>query len=384
MQTKADVQLLDRIVNKLVRRPTLGRLFYRLAAGPGFTEVVDPLLEKIDIPRIRKIISSNAFSIADETADTRRNWEFMQEQQRLQRPMTEGERRRSLSSKLSTGSGLWLNESMFNHSCTPNCTWSQIGDYIMIRTTRPVAKGEELCVSYCPLSHSYAERVETFSSWISPNVGFICQCPWCTAIRSNEKLRSAESEISRASKQASRLVSLEQTPMGLAAEKVIPSHSRRELIAYLSSFPLAVQHYPAATLYVMEGTWLSFKSDYPGALSCYQKAADIGHAVRGDASLDWAKDLWRVAGGALLNNNSQLAIEKLDAIWKSDLFAAFECPATARSAFCDLTCKYTLPWWSDDCDPKREGTVLNLARKACNKEIAIGKASKRMKKKKRR
>jgi len=47
-----------------------------------------------------------------------------------------------------TGVALYIEPSYFNHSCTPNVARFNVGDVACFRTNRPVAAGEELCISY--------------------------------------------------------------------------------------------------------------------------------------------------------------------------------------------------------------------------------------------
>lgn len=84
----------------------------------------------------------------------------------------------------SNGSGLWIEPSLFNHSCIPNCIVNQSGDYMFIRTNRDINKNEELFVKYTDILDSFSDRVNTFNSWgEGGNASFICKCPRCTLCR---------------------------------------------------------------------------------------------------------------------------------------------------------------------------------------------------------
>ena len=47
-----------------------------------------------------------------------------------------------------SGTGLWLQASRFNHSCTPNCYTQVTGDTIWVRAARNIRTGEELTYNY--------------------------------------------------------------------------------------------------------------------------------------------------------------------------------------------------------------------------------------------
>lgn len=66
------------------------------------------------------------------------------------------------------GCGIWMNKSLFNHSCIPNCRWTYIGDHIFVETTRNVHAREELSLSYLDPNTTFSVREEIFSRWIDP------------------------------------------------------------------------------------------------------------------------------------------------------------------------------------------------------------------------
>lgn len=70
--------------------------------------------------------------------------------------------------------GVWITISLLNHSCLPNCFYFGIGQYLILKSTSFIRKGEELFINYVhPLP--YLSRQETlFSKW-----GFKCRCQLC-------------------------------------------------------------------------------------------------------------------------------------------------------------------------------------------------------------
>jgi hypothetical protein len=81
-----------------------------------------------------------------------------------------------------TGTGLYRNASMFNHSCDPNVNHYSVGDVSLFRLTRHAKSGEELCISYIGsdlLCEAKSVRYEFLS-----NRDFECACAKCN--ESNE------------------------------------------------------------------------------------------------------------------------------------------------------------------------------------------------------
>jgi hypothetical protein len=76
------------------------------------------------------------------------------------------------------GAGLYALLSSFNHSCEPNAAVSSVADTheIVLKTTRPVKAGEEISITYIPLTHScsVAERQQLLKHYL-----FTCGCPRC-------------------------------------------------------------------------------------------------------------------------------------------------------------------------------------------------------------
>merc|ERR1719401_3006635 len=108
---------------------------------------------------------------------------------------------------------LFLKAARVNHSCLPNTVWQILGHEgplggsawasgapvgthspprLVLRTSRPVAKGEELTIDYIPeLGHLAAPERR---SLLQQEFGFLCDCKLCTsqARRSSEPAEEAE------------------------------------------------------------------------------------------------------------------------------------------------------------------------------------------------
>ncbi|CAF1930772.1 unnamed protein product [Rotaria magnacalcarata] len=81
--------------------------------------------------------------------------------------------------------------SMFNHSCSPNCLWYLIGDYLFIYVCASnIRCGDELTISYCPLwISSLNERTSQLRQFGITS----CRCLLCSYDRSN--MPQYESEL---------------------------------------------------------------------------------------------------------------------------------------------------------------------------------------------
>ncbi len=83
----------------------------------------------------------------------------------------------------SMGFGLFPLGSIFNHSCLPNCIYTNEGPQLVVRLLRPVLEGEELCVNYTEL---YAARDERRAE-LHATKSFECRCRRCTLSPASEE-----------------------------------------------------------------------------------------------------------------------------------------------------------------------------------------------------
>jgi hypothetical protein len=82
-----------------------------------------------------------------------------------------------------SGQGLWLDGSLFNHSCIENANRVFRGDFMFVYANQHIPEGKEICLSYTPHS-SLPKRQEVFESF-----GFICDCALCVAEKAIPQLR---------------------------------------------------------------------------------------------------------------------------------------------------------------------------------------------------
>ncbi|KAJ7444560.1 hypothetical protein B0H11DRAFT_2088646 [Mycena galericulata] len=73
------------------------------------------------------------------------------------------------------GWSMYVSASYFNHDCVPNVRKERAGRALLFYTTRDVAVGDELCISYINIADGVADRRKELSS----NWYFDCVCQRC-------------------------------------------------------------------------------------------------------------------------------------------------------------------------------------------------------------
>ena len=81
----------------------------------------------------------------------------------------------------SSGCGLAVTASRFNHRCAPNCGRKFIADHnlLTIFVESPIFEGEELTISYT--SKKVQEGVEAFQKHMMSAWNFVCTCNICSS-----------------------------------------------------------------------------------------------------------------------------------------------------------------------------------------------------------
>jgi tetratricopeptide (TPR) repeat protein len=157
------------VIQKVLANPSIGPKLLSLYAGPDY-----PALENLDIPmldgrpvvdifRLENIIEYNSFGYAHDADLTSYG------NAALATPGTD---------QLNGSMGLWLHSSTINHSCLYNAEHSFIGDMIIFRATRDIAKDEEITTLYKEVNADYETRDAALRTW-----GFSCDCKLCEADR---------------------------------------------------------------------------------------------------------------------------------------------------------------------------------------------------------
>lgn len=238
---------------------------------------------------------------------------------------------------------------------------------MFIRSTRPIAAGEELCIVYTSVEASFAERTKTFQHWIRPHEGFECACELCQLLRSDSKLKKMEALVCKAFKEAGAQVALMGIPMAKAADRVMSLEKRDEVLRAYAKVPLRLQYPTVSNVEIMNGTCKSVQGDKQGALACYERAAAIGYAARGGTTCRHAKDLWRIVGASMACGKMQQAMETLASIWHGTYWEGIPLHEI-RPAFTALTLRYTLPWWDDRQNASLQQQMLAMVAEICTTE----------------
>lgn len=257
LSDERSVQLVGQVVRLLWKSPSLGESFYSLSTGSQDTNVRPTNdMDKVDLPRIRAILTSNAFGQNSEAENVvHKKWKAMNGESMMANILEQKE-----------GSGVWNKESMFNHSCTPNCSWSQIGDQMFVKAIKDIKKDEELRISYVSREHTtYEERKKMFQNWTKRNVGFVCACDHCDLLRKHGDLCRLSGEVDKAYATAAKSVTLISLSMAAAAESVIPTQRRAFIKKQFSKLPLCLQPLSMAKLHVLECSVLASQRGHCGS-----------------------------------------------------------------------------------------------------------------------
>lgn len=157
------------VIQKVLANPSIGPKLLSLYAGPNYPPLENlhiPMLDGrpvIDIFRVENIIEYNSFGYAHDADLTSFG------NAALATPGADSK----------DGSmGLWLHASAINHSCLYNAEHSFIGDMIIFRATRDIAKDEEITTLYKEVNADYETRDAALRTW-----GFSCDCKLCEADR---------------------------------------------------------------------------------------------------------------------------------------------------------------------------------------------------------
>ncbi|KAJ5682575.1 hypothetical protein N7462_005740 [Penicillium macrosclerotiorum] len=200
-------QLIGMIAQKLYRNPSMLSRFIDLHHGThdSFDIRVDGQVV-VDTFLIQKTISLNGFGCP-----------LLSRQSHIKSSISDDIAKDE--NKKFHSSGMWCMASYINHSCLSNTRRSFIGDMMIVRASRDIAKDTEITFWYQSPIGNQDEKLSDLQNW-----GFKCDCAICDSIRglsktvlSTRKRLSAELEKlfnSKKLKQAqieSTLASIEQT-----------------------------------------------------------------------------------------------------------------------------------------------------------------------------
>ena len=283
--------LVHEVIHKAMARPECATQLYSLDAGPQYSAAPPPQSPAaiVDVDRIRGLCAVNAFRAQGDP------WERL----------THGPGHVGAPPPPGLGSGLWLRESLLNHSCAPNCTWLQIGDFQFTFTTRAVAAGEELCIAYCA-AMPFTDRREALAHW-APGRGFECRCERCAWLRARPALAQVEAEVLAVRDRVWQRMRLQGISMAAAGDAELDAGRRAELSAALQPLPLRQQQ-PLQEVLLLDAAALEAQGAYGEALGLYQRVADIREAAGvGPVDVEWAMDRCNIARAMLLCGQTEAA-----------------------------------------------------------------------------
>ena len=286
-----EVSHVHQAVNAIRRNPKHAAAFYRLEAGGQMPKSSqDCERSAVDLPRIRSILESNRFGVDINSPSSPFTLKTSQE-----------------DDEEYVGVGLWLDVSMYNHSCTPNCTWAQIGNHMFVYACKDVKKGEELCIGYVHPALSYLDRKERFAKW-SGGMGFECACEWCSW------MRTSPSQFQEMNEE----VKLAQMRMGSgyfsSFDELLSPSRRVEIRAAHADVPKRFQQ----TVYnvcMLEALQAASSADRERALVAVKEAAALGYAIRGGLRQETrVQDLVVLSAAHMTCNQDKEAQEALDTL----------------------------------------------------------------------
>ncbi|KAL0218315.1 hypothetical protein RCL1_009163 [Eukaryota sp. TZLM3-RCL] len=122
--------------------------------------------------------------------------------------------------------GIWLKQSLINHSCVPNCTRIFVGDFMFAFTTTEIHPGEEICCSCIDFSKPFSERREELSNHCL-GFGFTCKCERC---KHGKELDSMEKDVCKL------VTAVMSNPM-IHLDSIVSKSRRNEILSKMRSLP---------------------------------------------------------------------------------------------------------------------------------------------------
>ncbi|XP_065673602.1 uncharacterized protein LOC136090690 [Hydra vulgaris] len=214
--------MLPYLVQKIIRNSNICDQVYRLSDGFSELHLQESFFstdnidkDKVDVVRLRGIIDTNAF----DTCTSGKIYDYS--------------KKRKIQMKCS---GLFYFSSYFNHSCTSNCDWFTIGQYLFIITNRNIEAGEELTIPYTENDGEFENVQQIFKNWNNYG-GFTCYCARCNYLRDNTDILNACTLVDNAYSKAYFLFSTEKIDMFNASNQVMTPNQRSELFQIFDKSP---------------------------------------------------------------------------------------------------------------------------------------------------
>ncbi|EGP88877.1 uncharacterized protein MYCGRDRAFT_39064 [Zymoseptoria tritici IPO323] len=162
MSTGTHTTRLISVVNKLLHNPNQAALFSELNDGGGYTpqskiKLVDGVVP-VDTFQVQAALEINGFGCPEMATAI-------------------GTRPEEKEEASDTATGVWITASFANHDCIGNAHRSFIGDFMIIRATKDIAKDEEILHTYVEANDDH----EQFQKTLQRSWDFKCRCRLCVA-----------------------------------------------------------------------------------------------------------------------------------------------------------------------------------------------------------
>lgn len=165
----AHANLLFGLVQKMTHNSREAARFLDLYAGgysPKCTGQVVDGVTALDTFHVQAIVEHNAFGCATSG-------------------YTEKEETTKVISESSSSAGIWIVASYANHACDGNVSRSFIGDFMIVRACRNIAKDEEILMPYRSPDADFSET----QKYLQKSWKFKCECEICTAEEKSETIQ---------------------------------------------------------------------------------------------------------------------------------------------------------------------------------------------------
>ncbi|KAJ4458326.1 putative Protein unc-45 B [Paratrimastix pyriformis] len=274
MDMGASAHLVPLTVQFLMNHPERAAELYLLTTGRDHEEPADGAA--VDTPRIENICAQLTILSSHENRPDCNPAEAL------------AACKAKMNEHKATPTGLWGKPSLFNHSCAPNCGWETVGDFLFVRTLRPVPARDELCLPYVDTVQLWKKRYRTLK-----NLGFDCLCERCLFSRAHPEVVALEERMKKLHESAMELSTqgmnfAEAAPRHLISTarhlpvwsgQVIPSPAEcRTIHSQLAAYPLC-QQAARRDLANMEFWQAANRSQWPEARRLAELARDIGRAM---------------------------------------------------------------------------------------------------------
>ncbi|KAK0656918.1 hypothetical protein B0T16DRAFT_318850 [Cercophora newfieldiana] len=313
---RASAALYAMMVRQLCDNPSLGNSVLKMYPGEyersGLEGTIVDGVPVLDVFLVEGIRTKNCFSLPLSTLD---------------------------DSKLSTpegrlAKGVWIHAACMNHSCVPNTMRSFLGDIIISRATKDIAKGEELFQTYIPVKPLPGARNEGFKSW-----GFDCDCPLCTIERTSSDSLSAKRREAFA--QVEKACNKRDSSKGIMPDVTIRNIERLQKQLEDLHEPEVYDGMPRLTL-IYPCAWLveAFRGrkNWPKALKYGVRVLrNFGFDVPLEEGAEWEpREIWG-SKNSLMTNHTVAALRRLGQAY--DMTGKKEMAAKCREA---ATIGYTM------------------------------------------